>query len=332
VQAKPTQEVSTDPAADPTNNTNYDPAAVTLPILSGQISGSPQFELPPAALAHDANIVGLAHDAVTGLSLSICAGALATNTAVAGGVFGGGSSPVAGFPGLIAINGLPAGTYRVVVDDCPGTPDNYAPSVINSVVVTAGAIDSVGNVLVNPRPLVPGAPTNVVAVPHASSATVYWLAPGNGGGSAISSYVVTTSPGGIQTAVPPPTGLDSPSTTITGLQPGQSYWFTVAAMNQQGTGPSSAASTPVVVGIPDPPRTPKANGAKATLHMRWSPPKNTGGVPVTVSGKKRQAKLENLPPGFYSFFVRAVNARGPGEYAASNIVWVGKRSDRPPTT
>ena len=84
----------------------------------------------------------------------------------------------------------------------------------------------------------PDAPTSVVAVGGAGSATVSFATPA-ANGSPISSYMVTASPGGA-TAV----GATSPI-TITGLGDWTSYTFTVAATNAAGTGPASMASTPV---------------------------------------------------------------------------------------
>jgi acid phosphatase len=87
----------------------------------------------------------------------------------------------------------------------------------------------------------PGAPTNVVATAGRRSAGVTWTAPSSDGGCTISSYTVTSSPGG-QTATVAGT---STSATVTGLSAGTPYTFTVAATNCQGTGPASAPSNAV---------------------------------------------------------------------------------------
>jgi hypothetical protein len=95
----------------------------------------------------------------------------------------------------------------------------------------------------------PGAPTGVTAVRGSRRATISFTAPPDGG-SPITQYTVTASPGG-QTA----TGTASPI-DVTGLTNGVEYTFTVKATNAIGTGPDSAPSNPVTPdegGRPHPP-------------------------------------------------------------------------------
>ena len=96
-----------------------------------------------------------------------------------------------------------------------------------------------------PAPVtVPGAPRTVSASAGDASAAVHFSAPASNGGSAITSYKVTASPGG-RTA----TGAGSPL-TVTGLTNGTAYTFKVTATNKVGTGPASAASAPVTPTAP----------------------------------------------------------------------------------
>ncbi|MBO2681370.1 tandem-95 repeat protein [Shewanella algae] len=114
--------------------------------------------------------------------------------------------------------------------DQPGDSSyNAAPTVTQSFTVNA---------------VVPGAPTSVNAVASDASATVSFSAPASTGGAAISSYTVTSSPGGLTTS-----GAGSPL-TVSGLSNGTDYSFTVSANNTAGTGPASSPSNTV---------TPKAN-------------------------------------------------------------------------
>jgi hypothetical protein len=69
---------------------------------------------------------------------------------------------------------------------------------------------------------------------------VTFTAPASDGGSPITGYTVTSSPGGITG-----TGGSSPI-TVSGLTTGTSYTFTVRATNAVGTGPASAASNSIV--------------------------------------------------------------------------------------
>lgn len=85
----------------------------------------------------------------------------------------------------------------------------------------------------------PDAPTGVSAVAGNQQATVSFTAPAYDGGSTITGYRVTSSPGSLTA-----TGSSSPI-TITGLTNDTSYTFTVAAENAIGYGPESEASSPV---------------------------------------------------------------------------------------
>ena len=86
----------------------------------------------------------------------------------------------------------------------------------------------------------PGAPTIGTATPGNGQATVSFTAPTSTGGATITSYMVTSSPGG-KTA----TGSGSPI-TVTGLTNGISYTFTVTATNSAGTSPASEESSSIV--------------------------------------------------------------------------------------
>jgi len=91
----------------------------------------------------------------------------------------------------------------------------------------------------------PGAPTIGTATAGDASASVTFTAPTNNGGSAITSYTVTSSPGSLTG-----TGASSP-VTVSGLTNGTAYTFTVTATNATGTGPASAASNSVTPVAPN---------------------------------------------------------------------------------
>ncbi|MEC0090461.1 S-layer homology domain-containing protein [Paenibacillus macquariensis] len=87
---------------------------------------------------------------------------------------------------------------------------------------------------------VPAAPTNISAVAGNGQATVTFTAPADNGGSAVTGYEVTSSPGNVVV-----TGAVSPI-TLTGLTNGTSYTFTVKAINGIGKSVSSAESNAVI--------------------------------------------------------------------------------------
>src|SRR5437660_3295903 len=90
----------------------------------------------------------------------------------------------------------------------------------------------------------PSAPGNVNAIAGNASATVSWTPPTFDGGSGISSYTVTTSPGGATQSV----GGNTTSAVVTGLTNGTAYTFTVTAVNGVGANQSPASSAVVPSG------------------------------------------------------------------------------------
>lgn len=136
------------------------------------------------------------------------------------------------------------------------SPDNITASGSSSPIVVTGltngttytftviATNSAGNSVassssasVMPK-TVPGAPTNVVATSANLKASVAFTAPISNGGSAITSYKVTSDPGNFAGI-----GTSSPI-EVTGLTNGTAYTFTVVAINSVGeSDPSDASSS-----------------------------------------------------------------------------------------
>ncbi len=86
----------------------------------------------------------------------------------------------------------------------------------------------------------PDAPTGVTATAGVGSAQVSWTEPSGGG--AASSFTIASNPATSTTSV----GGAATTATVSGLQPGVSYTFTVTAVNAGGPSASSAASNAVV--------------------------------------------------------------------------------------
>ncbi|MFZ3219640.1 MAG: autotransporter domain-containing protein [Rhodoferax sp.] len=92
--------------------------------------------------------------------------------------------------------------------------------------------------------LVPGAPSSPIGTAGDTQVSVAFTAPSSNGGSAVTGYTVTASPGGATAA-----GATSPL-VVTGLTNGASYTFTVTATNSAGTGSASTASASVTPKAP----------------------------------------------------------------------------------
>jgi uncharacterized protein (TIGR02145 family) len=87
--------------------------------------------------------------------------------------------------------------------------------------------------------VLPDAPTSPVATAGNAQASVAFTAPASDGGSAITGYTVTSSPGNITA-----TGASSPL-VVTGLATNIAYTFTVVATNAVGNSVASVASVSV---------------------------------------------------------------------------------------
>lgn len=123
----------------------------------------------------------------------------------------------------------------------------------------------------------PGAPTGVTGLPGNGQVTVSWTAPASNGGSPITTYTVSASPGG-QTCT---TG-GTLSCTVSGLTNNTNYTFTVVATNASGNGPASTASAAVTpASLPDPPYAIYGVAGNGQVTVAWTAPDSTGGYPVT---------------------------------------------------
>ncbi|MDQ6418454.1 S-layer homology domain-containing protein [Paenibacillus sp. LHD-117] len=149
------------------------------------------------------------------------------------------------------------------------------------------AVDSSGNVYVADNKnhriqklSMPGSPTGVMAAAGNGQATISFTAPVSDGGSAITGYTVTASPGDITES-----GTTSPI-TITGLTNGTVYTFTVVATN--GLGNSSVPSSSVSVT----PNTPSGSGSGGGgLTAPTSPVTSTDGKLTLPTGKTGEVSL-----------------------------------------
>ncbi len=207
-------------------------------------------------------------------------------------------------------------TFKVAVVTTVGSS---AQSSASSVVVPAG---------------VPSAPANVVAVTSGSNMTVTFDAPSDNGGSAITSYVVTSDPAGATCTV----GANATTYTCTGLTAGTNYSYTVKAVNSKGESSASLASTGVTaVAAPSAPQNVAAvitagsttlsatvsfdvplseNGSPVTSYTVTASP---GGATCTVTAPTLYCDIPVLPDSLYTFTATATNGVGTSVASTTSL-------------
>jgi hypothetical protein len=233
---------------------------------------------------------------------------------------GGQTASVVGTVTTATVTGLSNGnsySFTVTATNAAGT----GPASTASNVVTLATV--------------PGAPTAVTAAAGNAQATVSWTAPSSNGGSAITGYTVTATPGGQTATVSGSVTI----ATVSGLTNGTAYTFTVRATNAAGTGSASAASaasaavTPATA--PGAPTGVTATAGNGHATVSWTAPSSNGGTAITAysvtsspggiiastSGAMTVAVTGLTNGTAYTFTLMATNAAGTGPASpASNSV------------
>ncbi|HEY5010739.1 MAG TPA: fibronectin type III domain-containing protein, partial [Acidimicrobiales bacterium] len=158
-------------------------------------------------------------------------------------------------------------------------------SCANAITCLAVGVDGNSRSIYDPTAVVPGAPTIGAPTSAYTAANVSWSA-GSTGGATITGYTLNAFNASTnQTtddACPSSTTSSATTCTVTGLTDGDSYTFTVAAINGVGQGPFSSPSATVLPAptAPAPPTsvTAVASGSSATVN--WTAGA-TNGDPIT---------------------------------------------------
>jgi hypothetical protein len=174
----------------------------------------------------------------------------------------------------------------------------------------------------------PLTPTGLISFAGNAAATLAWTAPADDNGSPVTGYVVTPFANGVAKPAELVPGTVT-AQTFAGLPNGATYTFKIAAVNANGTGPSTIQLAPVVVGSPG-----RASGVFSSpryyaAQLHWTAPVDNGsiisGYIVTpyangvaqykryFYGKSTTAMVTGLTNGVrYTFTVAAFNGRGTG--------------------
>ena len=200
---------------------------------------------------------------------------------------------------------------------------------------TVTALNDVGNSASSPASnavtpaTVADAPTSVVAMATNGQAVVSFTPPSGDGGTPITGYVVTTSPGGATVA------CSASPCTVNALSNGTAYTFAVTAINEVGSSAPSASSAAVVPAtLPGVPTAVGVSRGNEAAVVSWAAPTDNGGAAigryrVTISPGAGTVWCTSSPcpiPGLtngvgYSFSVAAENSVGlGGESAVSSQI------------
>ncbi|GLH11531.1 Titin, partial [Gryllus bimaculatus] len=201
-------------------------------------------------------------------------------------------------------------------------------------------------VTVTDKPTPPEGPLQISDV-HKEGCKLKWKRPKDDGGTPIEYYQVEKQDP--ETGLWVPCGRSTePAMEVTGLTPGKEYKFRVAAVNAEGESEPLVADQTIVAKNPfDEPG--KPGDLKATdwdkdhVDLKWTPPKDDGGSPITgyivekkdkygqwekaleVPANQLTATVPDLIEGQpYEFRVRAVNAAGPGEASDATPTIIAK--------
>ena len=240
-----------------------------------------------------------------------------------------GGSPITGYTVTSSPGGLTCVTNGELTCNIGGLTNGVSYTFTVTATNGDGASDpsSPSNAVI-PSTL-PTAPLNPTALASNGQATITWTAPASDAGSPITSYTVTSSPGGLTCTTPDGSTL---TCTVTGLTNGTAYTFTVVATNGNGNGDTSVATAPVTPSsIPGAPLSVSGKGGNGQAVVTWSPPASDGGSPITgytvtafdpnghaaggctTDGSTTSCSIFNLTNGVgYTFSVTATNANGTG--------------------
>lgn len=185
----------------------------------------------------------------------------------------------------------------------------------------------------------PAAPTSLAGTRGDQQVALTWVAPANTGGSAITDYIVQRSTDAATWTTFADGTSTTASATVTGLTNGTAYYFRVAAVNANGTGTYTAASSALTPATtPGTPTSVSATSSAGAATVSWTAPASNGGSAITDyviqyssnsgsswttfadgTSTSTSASVTGLTNGTsYTFRVAATNAVGTGSYSSAS--------------
>jgi len=264
------------------------PRDILSAIFSGLTNGTPY-----TFTVNATNIVGSSSTSITATSgsvpgppIDLSGTTVGPTTTITWNPGSTGGYAITGYTTSIAPGGTTNNTvvtnisYQNLVLGSPYTINIIAKNILGS---------SIPAVLQYTPAVRPNSPSMTVVV-GATSATLTWTAPYNGGAT-ISSYTASCT-GSTQTV----TGLTA---TLTGLQPGTLYVFNLVATNRIGSSlPSSVSAT--TLSYSGAPTGLSTQSSSTQIIVTWSPPSNPNGTILnyTVTGNNTTQTITGLSATF----------------------------------
>jgi hypothetical protein len=187
-----------------------------------------------------------------------------------------GGSPITGYTATASPGGTTCSTTGTTACTITGLTNGTTYSVVVTATNAAGTGPGSASASGTPR-TIPGAPTNLAATPGNGQVALTWSAPASDGGSPITGYTATASPGGTTCSTTGALGC-----TVTGLTNGTAYTFTVRAANAVGPGPASSPVSATPRTVPGAPQNLQAKpGSAGGVNLSWLAPSSNGGTEIT---------------------------------------------------
>ena len=324
----------------------FETTAIALPVSPYTTTTTPSAPVAPTATASTGTNTATATvnwvapgnggSAITGWTITPYVGTTAgTPTVLTAGAVGSPTDPTPGAADSTVVTGLTVGTTYTFTVTATNTNGAGTPSPKSNPVTPTG-----------PPPIAPTNPIIGTATAGNASATVTWTVPAattnpDFSTPAITEFIVTPYenllaqtpvdvPAGTVGSITDPTPGAKDSFLISGLAVGQSYTFSVEAVNSAGTSPPSSLSNAVVPDtVPGAPTIGTAADGNLQAIVSWTAPTSDGGGPITgyvvtayVAGSAQftttvgdvsTADVTGLvAQTVYTFSVHAVNSAGAG--------------------